>query len=209
MPKLLNDRHDGGGAGVSEHPRFAGLWNDSWMHQSEICPPEPAHQRALNLLPMDGEGMQAEGSACSSRTKKHCQRTITGRKRECEDEDTTRTGHAEAGRVYAQESAAEAGRTQESATGSDSGRECSGREYKGGGNKKMRKMSKRMVQNEDDITIFPRRKAGQDKLGSNRPPIVISRTVLESYFNMPQQKVCEELVSFCSVIFARSYIRAA
>ena len=26
MPKLLNDRHDGGGAGVSEHPRFAGLY---------------------------------------------------------------------------------------------------------------------------------------------------------------------------------------
>jgi hypothetical protein len=47
----------------------------------------------------------------------------------------------------------------------------------------------------DEFTIFPRRKAGQDKLGSNRPPIVISRTVLESYFNMPQQKVCEKLVS--------------
>eukprot|EP00960_Hanusia_phi_P053360 762026-Hanusia_phi.AAC.7 len=26
----------------------------------------------------------------------------------------------------------------------------------------------------DDVTIFPRRKAGQDKLGRNRPPIVIS-----------------------------------
>jgi hypothetical protein len=50
--------------------------------------------------------------------------------------------------------------------------------------------------NKDDITIFPRRRAGQDKLGSTRPPIVISGSVLESYFNMPQQKVCEKLVSF-------------
>ena len=60
---------------------------------------------------------------------------------------------------------------------------------------KKRKKGKRTVRNRDDITIFPRRKAGQDKLGSNRPPIVISRSVLESYFNMPQQKVCEKLVS--------------
>ena len=46
-------------------------------------------------------------------------------------------------------------------------------------------------------------KAGQDKgqqSGRNRPPIVISRTVLESYFNMQQRKVCDELVSFCAVI---------
>ena len=66
----------------------------------------------------------------------------------------------------------------------------------GGPQKKARKKHKRAMQSRDDITIFPRRKAGQDKLGSNRPPIVISRTVLESYFNMPQQKVCEKLVRF-------------
>lgn len=178
---MPNDRQDRGGPGASEHARFAGLWNDSWMHHDEICPPEPAHQRALKLLPMDDDGLQGAGSACSSRDKKHCQRT-TGKKRQCvEEEASPRMGNADTGRAHG------------SATGSERGRE-----YKGGVNKKMRKMSKRMVQNNDDITIFPRRKAGQDKLGSNRPPIVISRTVLESYFNMPQQKVCEKLVSFCA-----------
>jgi len=130
---------------------FAGLWSS---HQGELCPPEPAHQRALNLLPMDSEGAQACAGGFGSRDKKR-QRSVV--KKDMEEPP-------QAAPV-----------------------ECAG--------SKKRKKGKRTVQNRDDITIFPRRKAGQDKLGSNRPPIVISRSVLESYFNMPQQKVCEKLVS--------------
>ena len=70
-------------------------------------------------------------------------------------------------------------------------------------NKKMRRENKWCWHQQNDIKICPCRKAGQDKgkqSGRNRPPIVISRTVLESYFNMQQRKVCDELVSFCAVI---------
>jgi len=65
--------------------------------------------------------------------------------------------------------------------------------------KKSRKRT-RLLPNCDDVTIFPRRKAGQDKLGSNRPPIVITRQVLESHFNMPQQQVCKKLGICATVI---------
>jgi len=65
--------------------------------------------------------------------------------------------------------------------------------------KKSRKRT-RLLPNCEDVTIFPRRKAGQDKLGSNRPPIVITRQVLESHFNMPQQQVCKKLGICATVI---------
>jgi len=45
-----------------------------------------------------------------------------------------------------------------------------------------------------DISIFPRRKAGQSGIGSNRPPVVITRDVLEEHFNMPLLSVCKKLV---------------
>ena len=47
-----------------------------------------------------------------------------------------------------------------------------------------------------DISIFPRRKAGQSGIGSNRPPVVITREVLEEHFNMPLLSVCKKLVIF-------------
>ena len=134
---------------------FAGLWSS---HQAGLSPPEPAHQRALHLLPMDGGVLHACAGGSASRDKKR-QRSVG--KKEVEDHVQDPVAFAEGA----------------------------------GAGKKSRKKGKRIVQNRDDITIFPRRKAGQDKLGSNRPPIVISRSVLESYFNMPQQKVCEKLVS--------------
>jgi hypothetical protein len=46
-----------------------------------------------------------------------------------------------------------------------------------------------------DISIFPRRKAGQSGIGTNRPPVVITREVLEEHFNMPLLSVCKKLVS--------------
>ena len=45
-----------------------------------------------------------------------------------------------------------------------------------------------------DICIFPRRKAGQSGVGSNRPPVVITREVLEKNFNMPLLSVCKKMV---------------
>ena len=45
-----------------------------------------------------------------------------------------------------------------------------------------------------DISIYPRRKAGQSGIGSNRPPVVITRHVLEEHFNMPLLSVCKKLV---------------
>jgi hypothetical protein len=45
-----------------------------------------------------------------------------------------------------------------------------------------------------DISIYPRRKAGQSGIGSNRPPVVITRQVLEEHFNMPLLSVCKKLV---------------
>eukprot|EP00287_Rhodomonas_sp_CCMP768_P003508 CAMPEP_0196733534 /NCGR_PEP_ID=MMETSP1091-20130531/12541_1 /TAXON_ID=302021 /ORGANISM="Rhodomonas sp., Strain CCMP768" /LENGTH=431 /DNA_ID=CAMNT_0042076911 /DNA_START=137 /DNA_END=1435 /DNA_ORIENTATION=+ len=56
------------------------------------------------------------------------------------------------------------------------------------------------VSGDNEVTIFPRKKAGQDKLGSNRPPIVITREVLENYFDMPQQLVCKKLGICATVI---------
>jgi hypothetical protein len=53
-----------------------------------------------------------------------------------------------------------------------------------------------------DISIYPRRKAGQTGIGNNRPPVVITRDVLEEHFNMPLLSVCKKLV-LCPVIPAR------
>mmetsp|Transcript_44760 Transcript_44760/g.68481 ORF Transcript_44760/g.68481 Transcript_44760/m.68481 type:complete len:429 (-) Transcript_44760:311-1597(-) len=58
----------------------------------------------------------------------------------------------------------------------------------------------RMSGTSNEVTIFPRKKAGQDKLGSNRPPIIITREVLETYFDMPQQLVCKKLGICATVI---------
>jgi len=154
------------------HARFAGLWNEGSQgkHGSE-SPPEPAHQRALDLLPRDGEGMQISDALCPGRDKK---RQRTAAKKRLPSDDVVQHAVCVEGPVP-----------------------CAAIQHTGFGgkaNKKMSKNGRHMLQSRDDITIFPRRKAGQDKLGSNRPPIVISRTVLESYFNMPQQKVCEKLV---------------
>lgn len=177
---MPNDRQDQRNT-TNDHPRFDALWNDSGMHNGEICPPEPAHQRALNLLPMEGDDEQSGSMPCTSRDKKRGSQRIAAGKKACDDEEG-----------LTQRGGADLPRSLDLASGAQLD---GGREYAGSSPKKMRKKSKRIVHNKDDITIFPRRKAGQDKLGSNRPPIVISRTVLESYFNMPQQKVCEKLVS--------------
>jgi hypothetical protein len=163
--------------GLEDRELGTGLWNVSKSHHSGVCPPEPAHQRALTLLPMDGEGMQ--GSSCASREQK---RQRASGKTRADDDSFTAGGFSS---------------VHSDAPLLDDVRSSGGHESAGdAGHKKMRKKNKRGTQSRDDILIFPRRKAGQDKLGSNRPPIVISRTVLESYFNMPQQQVCEQLVCF-------------
>ena len=51
-----------------------------------------------------------------------------------------------------------------------------------------------------DISIYPRRKAGQSGIGSNRPPVVITRQVLEEHFNMPLLSVCKKLVRSCPAL---------
>ena len=172
MPGGRLDRHGGGGS-ADEHGRFPELWDDGGILHAQNFPPDPAHQRAINLLPMHGDAGEQSGALGCSLHKKR--RAAAGKRPYDEDMEPP--------------DSAQALRAQMTAAAQHEG----GREP--GGQKKLRKKSKRIVQDKDDITIFPRRKAGQDKLGSNRPPIVISRTVLESYFNMPQQKVCEKLVS--------------
>jgi hypothetical protein len=186
MPGGRLDRHGGGGSS-DEHGRFPELWDDGGMHHAQNFPPDPAHQRAINLLPMHGDGGEQSGAAGCSLHKK---RRVAAGKRPYDDN------------MEAPDSAQSIRAQMPAAAQHEGGREP-------GGQKKLRKKSKRVVQNKDDITIFPRRKAGQDKLGSNRPPIVISRSVLESYFNMPQQKVCEKLVSFpgrARVMFVRGLV---
>ena len=172
---------DGGSGGSgSRSPSdqgFQSLWRDG-SHKSDLCPPEPAHQRALNLLPMDYADMKTGGTACSARDKKRLQRSSAGKKRRC-DGDLQGT----------------AGDDNDMGQGHGAGAQSSKERESGPVLKKSRNKCKRVIMDNDEFTIFPRRKAGQDKLGSSRPPIVISRTVLESYFNMPQQKVCEKLVS--------------
>eukprot|EP00961_Rhodomonas_salina_P143609 1932735-Rhodomonas_salina.4 len=55
---------------------------------------------------------------------------------------------------------------------------------------------------EADVTIFPRRKQGQDKLGRNRPAIKITRPVLEQLFNIPQKQACKRL-GICATVMKR------
>ncbi len=47
----------------------------------------------------------------------------------------------------------------------------------------------------DEILIHTRKKGGQEKLGSGRPPVRVSRAVLESHFSMPMMEACKKLVS--------------
>lgn len=171
------DSGDGGSGSASDHG-FRSLWRVGSHHTSDLCPPEPAHQRALNLLPMDSADMKTGGVACSARDKKRLQRSSAGKKRQRDGDVQGNTGDDD-----------------DMGQGHGAGAQNSKEREAGPVLKKMRNKCKRVIMDNDEFTIFPRRKAGQDKLGSNRPPIVISRTVLESYFNMPQQKVCEKLVS--------------
>eukprot|EP00960_Hanusia_phi_P052627 761552-Hanusia_phi.AAC.4 len=69
-----------------------------------------------------------------------------------------------------------------------------------GPDKEGKRKKSRLLPNCEDVTIFPRRKSGQDKLGSNRPPIVITRQKLEGFFNMPQHQVCKKLGVCATVI---------
>jgi len=170
------DSGDGGNGSASDQA-FKSLWRVGSHHKSDLCPSEPAHQRALNLLPMDDADMKTGGFACSPRDKKRLQRSSAGKKRQRDGDLQGNAGDADMG--------------QEHGAGAQNSKE----RESGPVLKKVRNKCKRVITDNDEFTIFPRRKAGKDKLGSNRPPIVISRTVLESYFNMPQQKVCEKLVS--------------
>jgi len=54
----------------------------------------------------------------------------------------------------------------------------------------------------DDVTIFPRRKAGQDKLGRNRPPIVISLPMLQRLFDLPQRAASKKL-GICTTVMKK------
>ncbi|EKX45603.1 hypothetical protein GUITHDRAFT_108477 [Guillardia theta CCMP2712] len=79
-------------------------------------------------------------------------------------------------------------------------------EKKSGSKKKQQKMQTKVAQPTQteygDIAIFPRRKAGQSGMGSNRPPVVVTREVLESHFNMPLLAVCKKL-GLCATVLKK------
>eukprot|EP00961_Rhodomonas_salina_P030504 410425-Rhodomonas_salina.3 len=50
---------------------------------------------------------------------------------------------------------------------------------------------------EDEFVIHPRRKAGQDTTDS-KGPVVLTRSILESYFDLPLINAAAEMVTFCS-----------
>ena len=127
---MPNDRQDQRNT-MHEHPRFDALWNDSGMHNGEICPPEPAHQRALNLLPMEGDDEQAGSMSCALRDKKRGSQRIAAGKKSCDDEEG-----------LTQRGGADLVRSLDPASGTQLD---GGREYAGGSPKKMRKKSKRIV----------------------------------------------------------------
>lgn len=79
---------------------------------------------------------------------------------------------------------------------------------------------------EDHVLVYPRRKHGQERLGSERPPVVVTREYLESNYNIPLTVVAKNLVStlFCllhlsasdllslkslahTTLFCRTYLR--
>eukprot|EP00961_Rhodomonas_salina_P163523 2202366-Rhodomonas_salina.1 len=46
---------------------------------------------------------------------------------------------------------------------------------------------------EDHVLVYPRRKLGQEKMGSDRPPVVVTREYLESTFHIPLTVVAKKL----------------
>eukprot|EP00961_Rhodomonas_salina_P298775 3938363-Rhodomonas_salina.1 len=46
---------------------------------------------------------------------------------------------------------------------------------------------------EDHVLVYPRRKHGQERLGSERPPVVVTREYLESNYNIPLTVVAKNL----------------
>eukprot|EP00961_Rhodomonas_salina_P099171 1333845-Rhodomonas_salina.1 len=45
----------------------------------------------------------------------------------------------------------------------------------------------------DKVLVYPRRKAGEEKMGSERPPVVVTREYLKSHFNIPLASVAKNL----------------
>lgn len=46
---------------------------------------------------------------------------------------------------------------------------------------------------EDRVLVYPRRKMGEEKMGSERPPVVVTREYLEQNFHMPLTAVSKKL----------------
>jgi len=46
---------------------------------------------------------------------------------------------------------------------------------------------------EDHVLVYPRRKLGQEKMGSERPPVVVTRKYLESNYDIPLTVVAKKL----------------
>lgn len=46
---------------------------------------------------------------------------------------------------------------------------------------------------EDHVLVYPRRKLGQEKMGSDRPPVVVTREYLESTFHIPLTVVAKKI----------------
>jgi len=49
------------------------------------------------------------------------------------------------------------------------------------------------VGSEDHVLVYPRRKMGEEKMGSERPPVVVTRDYLKSSFHMPLTTVAKNL----------------
>mmetsp|Transcript_4843 Transcript_4843/g.11674 ORF Transcript_4843/g.11674 Transcript_4843/m.11674 type:complete len:315 (+) Transcript_4843:161-1105(+) len=52
----------------------------------------------------------------------------------------------------------------------------------------------------DRVCVYPRRKAGEEKMGSDRPPVIVTREVLQQNFQLPLTAVAKKLNLSTTVI---------
>lgn len=56
---------------------------------------------------------------------------------------------------------------------------------------------------DDIVTLFPRRKAGQNRPGGGRGPVVLTLELLEQFYGMPLHVAAKRLVSLCKNVSMR------
>jgi hypothetical protein len=61
--------------------------------------------------------------------------------------------------------------------------------------------------NKEDVTLFPRRKAGQAPQEGGKGPVVLSVELLEKFYGMPLHTAAKELVQFHVNIEPRHFLR--